>query len=220
MKQAFLYLIITLIAVCHFAVALHAESATTDPKVLIEDNFSDADYAPRKLPKGNWEITDGVASAQHGPEPDGKMKKHGPQVAYATDFTDGTVSFDVKCSKCKAFTVAVDSAKPDKVYHIRLKLKGKNDVGQAALINTFEPKAEGARKAVSISLLEEGIPELNEGEWNHVEIKFDGNQATSTVNGKSNAISHDRIALLKRVIKIELQTGEFSIRNFSLTVPN
>lgn len=220
MKYSYTLLCIAVFAVGHFTSRSHAESpAAPDANVLIEDDFSQSKYAPRNLSKGNWTIADGVASAKHEPESDGQMKKHGPRAAYATVFTNGTISFDVKCSKCKAFVVGVDSAKPDKAYHIRLKLKGKNNVGQAALINTFEPKKEGDRKAVSIKLLEEGIPELNEGEWNHIEIQFSGDRAISTVNGKSNTVKHERIALPKHVTKIELQSGEFSLRNVRLLVP-
>lgn len=220
MKYSYVFLCIAVIAVDHFTSRSHADTpAATDARLLIEDDFSQSKYAPRNLSKGNWTITDGVASARHEPEADGKMIKHGPRAAYATVFTDGTISFDVKCSKCKAFVVGVESAKPDKAYHIRLKLKGKNHIGQAALINTFEPKKEGDRKAASIKLLEEEIPELNEGEWNHIEIQFVGDRATSTVNGKSNTVEHKRIALPKHVTKIELQSGEFSLRNVRLMVP-
>lgn len=186
-------------------------------KVLIDDDFSKTELAVRELTEGKWSIVEGIASARHETAPGQEMKKHGPKASYTAKFRDGSLAVEFKPTAADAIVLTIDSGPATHVFRVRANVEGGSAGIQPPLIATFSEKEEGAKKANTIKLLTEGIPNLKPDEWNRIEIKFLGNKAIVVVNDTSFTVRHDRIAQEKLTSKLELQHGVISLRSFQLS---
>ena len=145
------------------------------------------------------------------------MKKHGPKASYTAKFRDGSLAVEFKPTAADAIVLTIDSGPATHVFRVRANVEGGSAGIQPPLIATFSEKEEGAKKANTIKLLTEGIPNLKPDEWNRIEIKFLGNKAIVVVNDTSFTVRHDRIAQEKLTSKLELQHGAISLRSFQLS---
>jgi hypothetical protein len=185
--------------------------------VLIKDDFKQVELATRELSQGNWIVVGGNAKAKHESEPGQPMKKHGPKAAYTSKFLNGSLAIEFKPTAADAVVLTIDSGPATHVFRVRANVQGAAADVQPPLIATFAQKEEGAKKAKTIVLVTEGIPNLKSDEWICIEVNFLGSKAVVVVNGKTFTVRHDRIAQEKLTSKLELQHGAISLRSFQLS---
>jgi hypothetical protein len=78
-------------------------------RVLVSDDFTQAERADRRLTRGEWTVKDGLAVVAHDEELFQKYKNHGPAVWYDQEFRDGLIRFEFQPSKdCKHFVFTVN----------------------------------------------------------------------------------------------------------------
>ena len=184
---------------------------------LIKDDLQEEELASRKLTEGEWTFADGIAAAKHETPPGERVKKHGPKASYTAKFRNGTLALEFKPTDADAIVLTIDSAPTTHVFRVRANVEGGKAGIQPGLISTFSEKEDGAKKAKTLPLVTEGIPNLKAGEWNRIEVKFLNDTAIVVVNDKTFTVKHDRIDQDKLTTKAELQSGEISLRSFQLS---
>ncbi len=206
--KTFLATLLTLLVVS----SLHAAEprATAHPlklvqpgRVLVADDFTEAERSNRRLTRGEWTVKDGLAVCGHDEDLFKKYKNHGPAIWYDQEFKDGLVRFDFQPSKdCKHFVFTING-KDGHVFRFVM-----NEAGTDVRAWDADHKSKQLAKAG---------PPIPKGEWTSVTVEMAGNKACVHIGDKYEVVVEDpSYATAKNVVGVSFHYGSVRLRNFEL----
>lgn len=181
---------------------------------LVADGYSAKKHPIRKALRGDWTLADGTATVEQDDGLYKKYKNHGPIMVYEVPHQDAVAVVEFKPTDCKAVVFTMDADGGGHAFRVKMRSAAKRGPGSEVV--TYAAKKKGAEKAETIVLAKEGVPLLKNGDWNRIEVRVLGKQATVTINGKALTVKHARIAQAKKIAKLGFSFGKLSIRSFTL----
>lgn len=176
-----------------------------------QDDFSDAKLKTRQALRGEWKFENGIAHCVSDPELYKKFANHGPILRWPAEFTDGTLEFEFQPKDCERVVITLNEKGHvfRMSFHEPKKTRFFGWIGQSSKTN--KPKV----------VTQDGIPSINDlnGKWVKAKIVFQGNSADVTYGDYHSKLKHECIGRKKGEFTISFASGEISVRNVKLTVP-
>nr|WP_315861479.1 peroxiredoxin-like family protein [Stieleria tagensis] len=191
------------------AIAPTTQTAGSGESLL--DDYTAAEHPTRQAMRGDWEIKQGIASVKQDDALYKKFKNHGPIMVYPILHRDAAAVVEFKPQGCKTVVFTMDAADGGHAFRVVLRT-GAAD--QPSTIQTYTEKPAGG-KAKPI-VLSKDVPHLDDGQWQRIEVKVQGERATVSFGGKTFDVQHPRIAQPKKIVKLGFSFGELAIRSFEL----
>ena len=200
-----------LLAVFLFSPAAGAEPRTSEHalqlvrpgRVLVADDFTEAQRSNRRLTRGDWTVKDGLAVCGHDDELFKQYKNHGPAIWYDQEFKDGVVRFDFQPSKdCKHFVFTVNGQQGHVLRFVM------NEAGTDVRAWDADHKGKQLAKAG---------PALPQGAWTSVTVEMAGSRACVQIGDTYQVVVEDpSYAVAKNVVGVSFHYGNVKLRNFAL----
>jgi hypothetical protein len=172
-------------------------------RTLISDNFMQPEKPNRRLTRGDWIVTNGVAVCAHDEELFKKFKNHGPAIWYDQEFTDGVIRFEFLASpECKHFVVTVNG-REGHVFRFVM-----NEAGTDIRAWDADHKAKQLAKTG---------PPLPKAIWTPVAVELIGDEACVHIGDKYEVVVEDAsYTAPKTVVGVSFHYGSVQLRNFEL----
>jgi hypothetical protein len=184
-------------------ISTHQLQLVKPGRVLVADDFTQAERSNRRLTRGEWIVKDGLAVCGHDEELFKKYKNHGPAIWYDQEFKDGVVRFDFQPSKdCKHFVFTVNGQDGHVFRFVT------NEAGTDVRAWNADHKSKQLAKAG---------PVLPQGAWTSVTVEMAGNKACVQIGDKYQVVVDDpSYAVAKNVVGFSFHYGSVKLRNFEL----
>jgi len=216
-KSSCMRYLVLMIAVVAWLLPMTARAADEQGAVLVNDNFTQAEYPHRNAARGDWKIEGGVAAVTQDDELYRKYKNHGPIMIYTVPHTDATAVVEFRPEGCKAVVFTMDAEAGGHAFRVRLMGEDPKSPKRGSAIVTYAAKKPGAAKAEMIVLAnKKDVPTLQDGEWTRLEVTVIGDTATVKIGDQSFRVQHERIAQDKKIAKLGFSFGALEIRKFEL----
>ena len=169
------------------------------------DSFNMPELANRRLMRGDWKVSGGVASVTQDDELYKKYKNHGPIVFYDMPMQDVRVKFEVRLEDAKRF-VFTFNGKGGHVFRLL-----QNPDGAAVL--AFEDK-DGKHASVR---LDETPPKVRNGEWIPYTVEIRGDSARYAIgDAPAKTVKHPTLASAKSNLSLSFHYGTMRVRGLSV----
>jgi hypothetical protein len=200
----FLALVATILNAAEPRANKHELQLVQPGRVLVSDDFTQAERSNRRLTRGDWKVGGGVAACGHDEELFKKYNNHGPAIWYDQEFQDGVVRFDFQASKdCSHFVFTVNG-KEGHVFRFVM-----NEAGTDVRAWNADHKAKQLAKAG---------PALPQGKWTSVTVELAKNKACVQIGENYRVVVEDpSYAAAKTVVGVSFHHGNVQLRNFEMT---
>ncbi len=184
--------------------AAKQELAIAQPgKLLVQDDFRQAEKMNRRLTRGEWMVKVGLAVCTQDDELFKKYKNHGPAIWYDQEFTDGIVRFEYwPSSECQHFVFTVNGAGGHVFRFVT------NEIGTDVRAWTADHKPQ--------QLAKQGPP-LVKNAWTAVTVELLGPRACLHIGDKYQVtVESSSYAAAKTVVGVSFHYGTVKLRDLEL----
>ena len=176
---------------------------------LLHDDYTSAKHKTRKPLRGDWTISDGVASVTQDDALYKKYKNHGPIMVYDIAHDDANATVTFKPSGCKSVVFTMDAKAGGHAFRVKLSPKA------PGVVLTYVKEA-GKEKATPIFLDKKTLPKIKENEWATLKVRVVGDRATVMMGEAKVDVHHEKIDQEKKIAKLGFAFGSLQIKQFDM----
>ncbi len=172
------------------------------------DDFGSAKHPTRQALRGDWKFEGGVASCVADPELYKKYKDHGPILRWPVEFTDGTVTFEMKPKDCQRIVVTLNEA--GHVFRCSLAADGRSRI-----FGWSGPSKENKPTPIA----SDGVPSAKqlEDKWTPCEISIKGGKGEIRIGDFEGRFEHACFSRKKGEFTISFAFGDLAVRKVRVT---
>ena len=181
---------------------LVASSLCAADAPLLKDDFSNPKLETRRASRGDWKLTDNIATCTQDDELYKKYKDHGPIIFYDLAYEDATIRYSFKADAAVKSVVFTSNGADGHIFRFVSSERGTSMVA-------FPPDSKDHKAA----RLGKPGPALKPGEWVPVVVTLKGPKATVKMGDFEETYEHPSLARPKTNLSIGFSFGTVSVKD-------